>query len=423
MWQAEIAYRPPVPPTVRPVTRDELPAWFQALNSAFYIWGADPHAMAAFRGDRMDLDRALGAFEDDTIVGTYRSFVTQLTVPGGARLPASAVSAVSVRPTHRRRGILTRMITEDLRRSVERGEVVSILIAAEWPIYGRFGYGPGTWQARWTLRTRAATFLPAPTGRVEVVDQLAARQLLPAIYDAYAAAQPGEIDRPDFRWDSELGLVDAPGRPKWQGQVVIHRDDAGEPDGYARFHGEENWVDMVPDHKLIVDELHGITVAADVDLWRHLGQMDLTASITAEVRREHEPTQWALADPRQAQVSGRADFLWVRLLQVERALNERTYERDGDIVLEVVDRLADGDGPAAGRYRLSVRGGAGMCVRTDEAPELTVEVGALSAAYLGGTRLVDATRFGDAAEHRDRALVDADLLFRTAAEPWCSTWF
>lgn len=418
-----IAYRPGVPPTIRPVTRDELPAWFEAFNTAFYIWGGDPNAMAAARGDTMDLDRALGAFEDGAIVGTYRSFATRLTVPGGARVPASAVSAVSVRPTHRRRGILTRMIDDDLRAAAARGEIVSVLIAAEWPIYGRFGFGPATWQARWSLRARAATFISEPLGRLEVVDALAARHIVPAVYDAYAAATPGEIERPDHRWDRELGLVDVGGQPKWKGQVVLHRNDAGEPDGYARFHGEEHWVDMVPDHKMLVDELHGVTDAVDVELWRHLGQMDLTASITAEVRREHEPMQWALADPRQAQVSGRADFLWLRILDVERALGERRYERDGDLVLEIRDRLGDRDGPAAGRYRLSVRGGAATCVRADDPADLMVDVRALGAAYLGGTRLVDATRTGGATEVRPGALLEADALFRTADQPWCSTWF
>lgn len=421
--QGPIAYRPPVPPTVRPVNREELPAWFQAFGTAFYIWASDPHANAEARAEHMDLARTLGAFEDDTIVGTYRSFPTRLTVPGGARVPADAVSAVSVRPTHRRRGILTRMITEDLRRSVERKEVVSILIAAEWPIYGRFGYGPATWQARWSIRARAAAFLPAPAGRIEIVDALAARQLLPAIYDAYAAATPGEIERPDHRWDRELGLVDAPGQPKWKGQVAIHRDASGVPDGYARFHGEENWVDMVPDHKMLVDELHGASDAADVDLWRHLAQMDLTASITAEVRREHEPMQWVLADPRQAQVGGRADFLWVRILDVAGALEARRYERDGSLVLEILDELGGEPGPVAGRYALEVRDGMATCVPSNAAAELTIEVRHLAAAYLGGTRLVDAARAGGATEHRPGALADADRLFRTAAEPWCSTWF
>ncbi len=412
-----------MPTTIRPITAEELPAWFEAFGTAFYIWASDPHANAEFRRDKMDLARALAAFDDGKIVGTYRSFPTQLTAPGRARLPVSAVSAVSVRPTHRRQGLLTRMITEDLWASAERGEVASILIAAEWRIYGRYGYGPATWQAHWSLRTRATTFTAAPAGSVQVVDALTARSIVPAIYDAFAAAQPGEIARPDHRWDNDLGLVEMPGRPKWKGQVVIHRNDAGEPDGYARFHGEENWVDMFPEHRMILDELHAATTEAEVDLWRHLAQMDLTATIQAEVRREHEPMQWALADPRAAQVTGRSDFLWLRIIDVERALAARTYERDADLVIDVVDVLGDRNGPAAGRFRLVVSGGSATCARTDAGSDLTLDAKALGAIYLGGTRLVDATRVTGATEHRPGALGEADRLFRTADEPWCSTWF
>ena len=412
-----------MPLTIRPITAEELPAWFEAFGTAFYVWASDPHAAAASRGPHMDLDRCLAAFEDGRIVGTYRSFPTRLTVPGGARLPVDAVSAVSTRPTHRRQGILTRLITRDLWESVERGELASILIAAEWPIYGRYGYGPATWQAQWTLHTRATSFRVPPVGTIEIRDALAARQVVPAIYDAYVAATPGAIDRPDHRWDAELGLVESPGRPKWKGQVVIHRNLAGEPDGYARFHGEENWVDMRPEHKMLVDELHGVTVDAELDLWRHLAQMDLTASITAEVRREHEPMQWALANPRAAQVTARADFLWLRLLDIEKALGARTYEQDGSLVLEVVDELGGKPGPAAGRYRLEARGGRATCERTTADADLTIDVRALSAAYLGGTRLGDAGRAGAMAEHRSGALRDADRLFLTVVEPWCSTWF
>ncbi len=255
------------------------------------------------------------------------------------------------------------------------------------------------------------------------MDALAARQVVPAIYEAYVAGQPGAIDRPDHRWDGELGLVDAPGRPKWKGQVAIHRDPAGTPDGYARFHGEENWVDMRPDHRMFVDELHGVTPAADLDLWRHLAQMDLTATITAEVRREREPMQWLLADPRAAQVTGRADFLWIRLLDIEKALAARTYEHDASLVLEVTDELAGKAGPAAGRYRLQVSGGTATCAKTDADADLSISVQALSATYLGGTRLMDATRPGGGFEHRPDALRDADRLFMTSDEPWCSTWF
>lgn len=412
-----------MPPEIRPVTRDELADWFASFGTAFYIWASDPQGMADFRGPRMDLERTLGAFEGSTMVGTFRSFPTRLTVPGGARVEASAITAVSVKPTHRRQGILTGMIERDTRASAARGEVVSVLIAAEWPIYGRYGYGPATWQAKRTLRPRSARFLRPPFGSVEIVTPERARELVPTIYDAYAAAQPGEISRPDHRWDVELGIVDQPGRPSQKGQLVIHRDEAGEPDGYARFHGEENWVDMIPDHRMLLDELHGVTDAADIDLWRHLAQMDLTASISAEVRREREPVQWVLADGRVLQAGGRTDFLWLRVLDVERALSARRYERDGTMVLEVVDPLAGSDGPAAGRYRLTVDGGTATCARSDAAPELTLEAWLLGAAYLGGTSLRDASIGGGATEHRPGALAEAELLFTTASAPWCSTWF
>src|SRR6185369_10579521 len=197
-------------------------------------------------------------------------------------------------------------------------------------------------------------------------------------------------------------------------QVAIHRDDAGEPDAYVRFHGEEKWDDMAPDHRLIIDELHGTTVAAEIDLWRHLAQMDLTAAIEGEVRREHEPMKWHLADGRAARVTGVTDFLWLRILDVERALGARAYERDGAVVFEVVDAADEAPGPAAGRYRLDVRAGTGTCARTEAAAELTLDVRDLSAALLGGTRLTDTARAGRTVEHRPGALAEADRLLTTA---------
>ena len=412
-----------MPITVRPIRPDELETWFASFATAFYIWPSDPAAAAESRRATMDLDRTIGAFDGETMVGTFRSFPTQLTLPGNARVPANAVSAVSVKPTHRRRGTLTLMAHDDLERAAARGDAVSILIASEWPIYGRFGYGPATWQATWSIRVRAAKMRVEPVGSVEIIDAKRAREILPPLYDRCAASQPGEIGRTEVRWDSDLGLVEMPGRPRWRGQIVIHRDAAGEPDGFARFHGEENWVDMAAEHVMLLDELHGATLEAELDLWRHLLQMDLTATIKAEVRRTHEPLKWLLADPRAAQVTGTTDFLWVRVLDVARVLGERHYDHDGELVLEVADDLGGASGPAAGRYRLRVRDGVATCEKTDADADLTIDVRALSAASLGGTRLVDTCRTLPYVEHRPGALREADGLLLTADPPWCSTWF
>ena len=413
-----------MPQTIRPIRADELVAWFEAFGTAFYIWSMDPQAAAETRRPRIDYDRTIGAFEGDAIVGTFRTFPTQLTLPGGGRVAVNAVSGVSVRPTHRRRGTLGRMIADDVTRATERGEVACILIASEWQIYGRFGYGPATWKSNWKLRTRQMAFRAEPVGTVEIISPKAALDLLPGIYAEYAAAQPGEIDRPDHRWEFDLGLVEFPGRPRWRGQVAIHRDDAGKADGFARFHGEESWADNgMPDHAMLVDELHGVTTAAEVDLWRFLAQMDLTAVIKADARRVQEPLAWYLADARAAHASGPSDLLWVRPLDVPGLLVPRRYDRDASLVIEVTDVVDGRPGPAAGRYRLEVRDGTATCERTDAEPDLTLEARQLGAASLGGTRLVDVTRAGGAIEHRAGALREADLLFLAADPPWCSTFF
>ena len=412
-----------MPPTIRPIRADELEAWFAAFGTAFYVWPSDPAASAEFRRPTLDLDRTIGAFEGDTIVGTFRTFPTLLTLPGNARVSVNAVSGVSVRPTHRRRGTLRLMAGDDTRRAAARGDAASILISAEWPIYGRFGYGPATWFAEWTLPVRATGFAVEPVGSVEVVDLATAPELLPDLYDRCAASQPGEIARRLQRWDLDLGIVEFPGRPRWRGSIAIHRDAAGEPDGYARYHGEERWTDGLPDHQLVLDELRAVTLDAEIDLWRHLAQMDLTASIKAEGRRPAEPMKWFLANPRAARVTGITDMLWLRLLDVPQLLGARGYERDGDLVLEVLDDLDGEAGPAAGRYRLRVVDGAATCARTTAEPDLTLEVGALSAASLGGTRLRDASRLLRHAEHRSGALREAEALLLTADPPWCSTWF
>ena len=122
-------------------------------------------------------------------------------------------------------------------------------------------------------------------------------------------------------------------------------------------------------------------------------------------------------------MTGYSDFLWLRIFDVARFLSARRYEHDGELVLEVVDDLDGVAGPASGRYRLVVHAGAGTCERTEARPDVTIDVRSISAASLGGTRLVDASRTVPFVEHRPGALGEADGLLRTADPPWSSTWF
>jgi predicted acetyltransferase len=412
-----------MPITIRPVTADELLPWFQQLASTFFIWPSDPDGSTRTPWAETDLDRRIAAFDGDRIVGTYRTFGTELTLPGGHAIQASGVSAVSTRPTHRRQGILTQLVDHDIAACVDRGDAASVLYAAEWAIYGRFGYGPATWQARWTLRTRAARVLTPPTGSIDIVPAADARPIIPEVHRRAVARRAGEILRPDYYWDVDLGLIEVPGRPRWKGTVAVHRADSGEPDGYLLYHGDERWEEGIPDNIAKIDELVAETPEAELELWRYVAALDLTSEARAAGFPVDLALPWHLADGRAVQLKSVNDGLWLRPYDIPQLLGGRAYEGEGTFVLDVVDRLGERAGPASGRFRLEASPDGSTCRSTTDAADISLTAAALGAASLGGSRLADAVRSSGASEHRPGALLALDRLLRTSAQPWCSTFF
>lgn len=114
------------------------------------------------------------------------------------------------------------------------------------------------------------------------------------------------------------------------------------------------------------------------------------------------------------------DWLWVRVLDVVRALEARTYEAAGSLVLEV----ADGAGLAGGRYRLQASAdGAGTCAVTTEDADLTLDVAELATLWLGDESAVRLAALGRVREERAGAAREADALLRTSRRPWCPDLF
>src|SRR5262245_3022206 len=179
------------------------------------------------------------------------------------------MSAVTVLPTHRRRGILRAMVATEHATAREQGQVFGMLYAAEYPIYGRFGYGVACREATWTLDAERTRFHGSRSGSVALVTpDESLRATLQGVFDAWRRCQVGEIRRRDYSWDFELGLREEFWGRGWKGFVVVHRDAAGTVDGYARYHSEEKWEQRQPRNTLIVDELHALNDEANVDLWR-----------------------------------------------------------------------------------------------------------------------------------------------------------
>jgi predicted acetyltransferase len=147
--------------------------------------------------------------------------------------------------------------------------------------------------------------------------------------------------------------------------------------------------------------------------------MDNIVRIKATDRSVDEPLRWLLQDGRAITQDRQDDMVWLRILDVGKALSARTYRVAATLVLEVTDP----QGHAAGRYLLDGGPDGASCSRTDAVADLTVSTYALSAAYLGGTRLRDVAKGGGVTEHSSGALARADLMFTSEVTPWCNTWF
>lgn len=410
---------------IRTIRDEELPAWSEAMARTFFVAGANGEAMADFRRSRMlpgDAERMAGAFDGGKVVGTFRSFAVGMTVPGGAVTPVAGVTNVAVLPTHRRRGILSAMMARDLREDAERGESAGILIASEYPIYGRYGYGAATEHATWVFDRNGSAFatpLDPDMARVESVTGAEAAAILPEIYNRYRLAQPGEIERRPKRWLVDLGLEQMPAEPSKPSWVMIHRDDAGGPDGFLRYRVEEHYEERLPAAVVIVEELIATSPAAEAALWRYAFDIDLAATIKAGDRRVNEPIVWRLADARAAQLKVRADFMWLRPLDVPSLLESRAYMTPGSVVLEVVDPA----GLASGRFALDASADGARCRATTQSAQVRLPVAALGSLYLGGVPLALLAAAGRAELLDGSALAVADSLFHWPVAPFCSTWF
>lgn len=402
---------------IRTISADETVAFRRTVRAGFGISTVDDADFAT--ATTGDVTRARVAIDGATMAGTLRSFATELTVPGSAVTPASALTAVTVAPTHRRRGVLREMITSDLAESRDRGEPVSVLIASEYPIYGRFGYGLGAWHTSWELDLAHTRFASPSQGTVELVDRATLRAEAPAVFERVRAARPGMIVRDPLRFDIQLGTKRQPEDKPAEGYCALCRDGDGVVQGYLEYEWKESWLDRRARNRVEVVELLGATDASVARLWRFLGELDLVATVVAEDRAADEVLPWLLVDARAATETSRRDFLFARLLDVPVALEARAYATSGRTVIEVVDPM----GLAGGRFALEADRDGATVKPTDEPAALTLPVRALSAAYLGGTRLRALHAAGWLDEHEPGAVERADALLAGAVTPWCNTWF
>jgi predicted acetyltransferase len=393
---------------LRPATREEFDEFSRAAMSAFHREYTD---VDRDRYERIDEpERSLAWFDDGRIVATTMAFTRRITVPGD-EVPCAGVTAVAVVPTHRRRGLLKAMMRRQLEDIRDRGEAVAALWSSEGEIYGRFGYGVGTTQARLVARRPAAGLAVGALSGDPLRAGPAAQHVdaMRAVHDRVRGRRPGMLARPGPWWQDRLFDPEAQRGGAHPLRAVI------ADDGYALYAVRPEFDEDGPAGEVKVRELVAATTEAHAMLWAFLLDQDLTRSIVWELAPVDEPLWLMLANPRAVRRTV-GDGLWVRLVDVAGALSTRTYATDPDVVLEVSDAFCPWND---GRYRLS----DGGCERTEAPADLALDVTALGAAYLGGVTLCELAAAGRVRELRSGALARASAAFRGDVAPWCPEMF
>ncbi|MFJ6078085.1 GNAT family N-acetyltransferase [Pseudarthrobacter sp. NPDC092419] len=360
------------------------------------------------------------ALGPDVPVATFGTMDKTLNVGFGRLLDTRLVTAVTVRTPHRRRGLLRRMMIEELSLAQEQGLAMAALTASEASIYGRFGFGAATSEQSVKVDTSARFILDhTPAGSVEVADPKVLLELAPQVFDRVHRLTPGSIGRHEFYRQLASGLVrrDEEG-PDPKVKVALHYGPGADVDGYVsyRFRG---W-DAEPYTMEIVD-LVAATQDAYLELWQYLGAIDLVERIAWEEAPVDDPLPWALADARCVDASTPRDMLWLRILDVRKVLEARKFSVDGRLLLKVADPLGLDDGT----FLLDVQGGEAAVERVapGHEPDLELDISALSSIYLGAVHPVTLAAAGRIREGGPGAAARAAAMFAVERPAHCLTHF
>ncbi len=389
---------------IRTIDEDEFPKWVRAQARGFGGHATDEEIRVA--RSFAELDRTFAAFDGDQIVGTTTTRTSGITVPGGVA-QLGFVDDVTVLPTRRRRGILTRMMRRQLEQIHERGEPLAALTASESLIYERFGFGIATWIEGWNIQRQHTSFRLPPSGggSIDFIDADTARREWPGLHARVAANRVGMVRYDAGYWRAALWYAEFQRRGMTElFHVAYRRGD--------RMAGLVTY--RIKDHTVFVVFLLGEDAEVEVELWRYCFGIDLMSETQAYVQPPDDPLPWRLEDPRRLNRQIR-DHFWLRMIDVSAALRARSYDDTGRLAIRVNDPTCAWN---QGAYALEADADGADCAPTTQIADIEMTVSDLASVYLGGVSFATLHRAGRIETCDTAAIKRADRMFRTERVPW-----
>lgn len=390
---------------IRYARADEFAKVLELDSVAFGI--EHPEADLELLALEVDPELVRVAVEGDRVAGFSAETPVPLSVPGGTDVRALGLTWVGVDVTHRRRGILRALLERQLRDAAEAGYAASVLGASEGGIYGRHGYGVATLTRHVRVRRRRTELtMPVDTSAIRRVDAAEARMLLPSLYERWRAVTPGAVGMTANRWEFTLRDAEHLRRGASQAYYLVH------PDGFVSYRLKPDWTGGEPQHLCWLETYAPITAEAHAALWQLLLSLDLVGTIESFRVPIDDPIALLVSDPRRVESVWVSDGMWLRPLDVPTLLGSRRYDVEVDAVLAVDDPLL-----GSARYRLAGGPDGAACTRTDAAADVYLDVSALGAVSLGGTRVAQLARAGQVQAEDAGLLARLDRAFLADRAP------
>jgi predicted acetyltransferase len=329
---------------------------------------------------------------------------------GLEHLPVRMITDVTTSPSHRRRGLVRRMMEDCLAEAAAAGVPLAALTASEATIYGRWGFGPATFATSVEVDSGPRFGLRDFTdpGRVELIDPRTSWELIRTQVEDFGRRHRGSVGLPQFYESILTGRFDfQEGGEDKHLRAAVHLTADEAVDGLVLY--KQDGRDAQNLRKVTIVTLVASSPEGYLGLWDFLGGIDLVRSLHLDILAPEDPVRWALRDINALKVTAHTEFLWLRVLDVPRVLAARPWAADGEVVLEV----EDAQGYAEGRWLVRTRGGVAEVTATDRAAELVTDAETLGSLSLSGVRIMTlhgAGRVTGPSEAAARFAAMADLL-------------
>ena len=372
------------------------------------------------------------ALDAEIPVATFAEFPGKLCVREGVLVDTHMVTEVTVRTSHRRRGLLTKMMHASFDRAKEAGRPLAALTATEGVIYGRFGFGVAAHTG--TCRVKVLHGLRLRDSAIKAIEDSGVRVVvpswdeMPAIHressEAFVKRMPGQIAPVSSQIRRAEGMSNYSAEPgenhDLRPLVALGPDGAVRGHAIAEFSGWES-----NPFTLQVHELMAADPVAELALWQALGATDLVAELSADAVVADHALRVALINGRDVIDGETKDALWLRMLDVPEAMRARGLSSEGSVVLDVTDPL----GYAQGTFLIETDENETRVTESPEdgsigadVPRLSLDAEALAALYLGTCRVADLVASGRA-QAKEAGLEALHVLFHSKVPPINTTYF